>query len=84
MDLDFGLDIRRNLFNPDIVIKDVIKNNAREQLRKYFSNLLVSNIDVITQSEDKNLPQNSVRIVLEVSPMMDQNIKIKLDQVVKG
>ena len=83
MDMEFGLDARRSLFNPDIVAKDVIKNNARVQLKKYFPNLIVIKVDVITSSEEESLPANSVRFILEVSPSSNQDIKIKLQETFK-
>ena len=82
MDSDFGLDARRNLFNPEIVVKDVLKNNAREQLKKYFPDLLVSSLEVrVAGDGESGLPSNSIVFSLEVSPASDQNTKIKIQEV---
>lgn len=81
MDADFGLDVRRNLFNPEIVVKDVIKNNARVQLKKYFPTLIVNNLEVVNSSELSGMPENSIKFILEVSPSSKQDIKIKLEEV---
>ncbi len=82
MDADFGLDARRNLFNPEIVVKDVLKNNAREQLKKYFPDLLVSSLEVrVAGDGESGLPSNSIVFSLEVSPASDQNTKIKVQEV---
>ena len=81
MDVDFGLDARRYLFEPEIVLKDVIKNNARQQLKKYFPNLVVSKLEVSVADNTDGLPSNSVRFSLEVYPAGNEERKIKVDEV---
>lgn len=84
MDLNFGLDVRRSLFNPDFVVKDVIKNNARTQLKKYFPDLIINTLEVLTPSEERTIPQNGIKFVLDVSPSAKSEIRIKIEEVIKG
>lgn len=83
MDFEFGLDARRYLFDPTVVIKDRLINNAREQLKTYFSHLLIKELAVLTWEEDTSLGANSIRFILKASPRNDEDSVIELNEVVK-
>jgi phage baseplate assembly protein W len=81
MDFEFGLDARRYVFEPETVAKDKIINNAREQLPKYFSDLIVEELDVISNEDDDSIATNSLRFILRGKLRSDQNIQITVDEV---
>lgn len=81
MDFEFGLDARRYLFDPTPSIRDNLINNAREQLKKYFSHLIVEELNVLTWEEDRTLDSNTVRFLLRVRPK-NQDVVISINEVI--
>lgn len=81
MDFEFGLDARRYLFEPSLVARDQITNNAREQLAKYFSHLQIDELRVNTWEDDNSLAANSVQFILKCTLKNNKNIQILIDEV---
>jgi phage baseplate assembly protein W len=80
-DPEFGLDVHRHLFDPITFVKDVLQNNARQQLSKYFSHLSVIELKFITFEEDSSLSSNSIRMILKMKINSDPSITIDIVEV---
>lgn len=81
MDLEFGLDVRRSLFLPKDMIADIVSNNAREQLPKYFPKFKASVIEVLID-EDEVSP-NSLIFRLEGTLVADKNSPVSISTEVR-
>lgn len=79
-DFEFGLDAHRYLFEPAPKAKEVLLNNARNQLKKYFPHLIVEQIQILSSDEDKSLSANSLRLILIARLKKDGNV-IEVDEV---
>jgi phage baseplate assembly protein W len=82
MDCEFGLDAHRYLFSPTELMIDNLTNNAREQLRKYFSHLMIEEISIITSDDDRTLDKNTVKFRLRAIPKFDKNSVIEIEEVI--
>lgn len=80
MRFHFGLDVRRMLFEPEPIAKEVLLNNARSQLSKYFSFLKIETLSVLSQEDDNNLPDNTIRFSLSATFTDDQERKVKISE----
>lgn len=78
----FGLDTRRVLFEPESIAKEVLINNARDQLNRYFGFLNIGTLSVITKNDDDTLPDNTVRFLLVATFNDDQNKQIKISETI--
>ncbi len=67
MRFTFGLDARRAIFENEPIAKDLLENNARSQLSKYFKFLTIETLKVYTPADDSNLPDNHLRFYLKAS-----------------
>jgi hypothetical protein len=79
-DFEFGLDAHRYLFEPSSKAKEVLLNNARNQLKKYFSYLLIEQLQILSPDDDNSLPANSLRLILIARLRKDGNV-IEIDEV---
>lgn len=75
----FGLDTKRAIFEQEDISRDIVENNAREQLAKYFPYLNIINLQVLT-SKEADLPDNTIRFLLEASYKDDQDKKIVISE----
>lgn len=75
----FGLDARRYVFEPKTTAKQNILDNAREQLDRYFPFLQIERLDVISNEDDPNLSDYSIKFILEAS-FKDSNKRIKISE----
>ena len=76
----FGLDTRRMLFEPEPIMKEVLINNARDQLNRFFGFLDIKTLAVLTQEDDINLPDNTVRFLLVATFTDDENQQVKISE----
>ena len=60
MDTNFGLDIRRYLFDPIPVLKDNVLQNANEQLPIYFPKIRIVKLEILTADEIPEISRNAV------------------------
>jgi phage baseplate assembly protein W len=80
-DPDFGLDAERHLFDPTVFVKDVLTNNARQQLTKYFPHLAVLELRFVSFEEDNSLSPNSIQMILKVNLINDPAATIEIVEV---
>lgn len=80
MDPNFGLDVRRYLFDPIPVLKDNIIHNAREQLPIYFPELKPVIIEVLTHEEISEISENTVIFKLRAVYKTDKNRRVELEE----
>lgn len=73
-DFEFGLDAHRYLFEPASKAKEVLLNNARNQIKKYFAHLTVERLQILSPDEDNSLPANSLRLILIARLKKDGNV----------
>jgi phage baseplate assembly protein W len=66
MDANFGLDARRYLFEPMHVVEDVLTENARSQISKYFHHLVIEELSVTTQQQDSSMDGNAIRFFMKL------------------
>ncbi len=76
----FGLDAQRMLFEPSSVTKEVLTNNARDQLNRFFGFLKIVQLDVLTSDDNVDLPDNTVRFILVATFKDNENKKIKISE----
>lgn len=75
----FGLDARRYIFEPESLTKEGLISNAQDQLAKYFGYLEIKSIQVLTQEDDSNLLNNTVRFILDAE---FQGTPLGIDEVI--
>lgn len=78
MNFKFGLDARRYLFEERSLARRAILENARDQLSKYFKELQVQRLDVLTSEQDPSVNENSIIFILEGIINNDNNKQVKL------
>lgn len=78
----YGLDARRYLFEPIPVAKQIIESNARSQLAKFFPQVKIVQLKILSSEDDSNIPENSIRFYLDGEILTDKKRKIKLDLIV--
>lgn len=66
MDANFGLDARRYLFEPISVVQDILTENARSQISKYFKHLSIEEISVTSQEDNSSLDGNTIRFFIKL------------------
>lgn len=77
----FGLDTKRAIFEQESIAKDLIENNAKDQLSKFFPFLKIKRLEVLT-SRDADLPENTIKFILEATYRDDENKKIVIDETI--
>lgn len=80
MRFDFGLDARRMLFEPVPVVKEVLLNRARDQLKRFFGFIKIDKLDVLTSDDSADISPNYVRFVLEGTFRDNEDKKIKVSE----
>ena len=80
MKFQFGLDAKRALFEPMPIAKEIILNNARNQLSKYFGFLNIKELSVKTPDDDNSLNENSVIFTLVATFKDDENKQVKVSE----
>lgn len=76
----FGLDTKRALFEPETISKDIIENNAKEQLSRFFPYLSIKRLEVLTSRDSDDLPENTIRFVLEATYRDNEDKKIFISE----
>lgn len=82
MDSNFGLDIRRYLFDPITILRDNVLQNAKEQLPVYFPEIRAAKIDLLTSEENPDISENTVIFKLEGYLAVDKTRQIKLEETI--
>ena len=82
MDFEFGLDVRRSLFEPEIKMKDILTQNAREQFPVYFKSLTLEEFSILTADDDSSLAENSVRIIVKAKSILNREVFIEVEEVI--
>lgn len=82
MDSNFGLDIRRYLFDPIDLLKDNVLQNAKEQLPIYFPKIKPVNIEILTSEEIKEINENTVIFKFEGILTVDKTRRIRLEETI--
>ena len=83
MDPEFGLDVRRYLFNPTSIIKDNLVQNAREQLPRYFPQLTATSIQVLTQDEIPEISDNEIIFKLDAFFTADKDRRVSIEESIR-
>jgi phage baseplate assembly protein W len=76
----FGLDTKRALFEPESISKDIIENNAKDQLAKFFPFLNIKRLEVLTSKDVDSIPDNTIKFILEATYRDDENKKISINE----
>lgn len=80
MRFHFGLDARRMLFEPESVTKEVLLNNARDQLNRFFGFLNIDRMEVLTSDDDADIPDNTIRFILRASFKDNEDKQVKISE----
>lgn len=80
MDANFGLDVRRHVFDPIPLMKENILRNAKEQLPVYFPDFRPQKIEVLTKDEISEISENTIIFKLEGYLVIDKTRNINLEE----
>lgn len=78
----FGLDAVRYLFDPTPLAKGRLKENARDQLVKYFPQLQINSIEILTTEDDSSIGENTIRFKLDASIKRQRKKNVKIDELI--
>ena len=81
-DSNFGLDIRRYIFDPIDILKDNVIQNAKEQLPIYFPELSSTKIEILTTKEIPEISENTVVFKFEGVLTTNQTRNIILEEII--
>ena len=78
MDLNFGIGLKRYLFEPDVIfLRDEIEARIRNQLKRYLSHVILTNVSFQSALDDEESSLSnqvlSVRVVYRVLPFNEND-----------
>lgn len=74
----YGLDAGRYIFEPIPIMREALLQNAKEQLRRYFSFLEIDNLQIVTSEDDRSLDDNQAVFVLEAHFKDNEERRVKV------